>query len=288
MKTKICSLAIIVIAVLSFTSCEKITGEGPVVTQELDIDYFTGVSNNTSHTVNINYGDALKVTAKGEANIIDRIETFIDNGVWNFELENGNYKNYSLSIEITMPEINYAQMNGSGKIEVSDMLATDVTEELTLKHNGSGRLNVSNMEGYAAIYCKGQGSGSITLSDITMDGSELKLENSGSGNIKISNSTLIAYQLYAKSEGSGEITIKSSDDSFFNLADVNSSGSGSIDIVSAVVSKWSSTQNGSGSVKAHIKDELSVTINGSGSFKYKGSPTILKQEENGSGSVGRL
>lgn len=288
MNTHFKLLIVLAFVVLTFSSCKRVEGEGTVVTEELSIDYFTGVSNNTSHSVIIKYGEELKVIAIGESNIIERVKTYVDDDVWSFELESGNYTNYSLSIEITMPEIDFIELKGSGKIEVSDIAATEEADDLTIINKGSGQIYANSMSAYEELDCEAYGSGSVELSDINYQGEELSLENSGSGNISIANSTIIAEELEAKNSGSGSIKITSSDASIFQEAEVVSNGSGDIEFLECITHKWSSTQNGSGAVKAYVMDELSIVINGSGSFTYKGSPTITKQEVTGSGEVNQL
>lgn len=123
MKTK---LIIFMLIALSFSKCNVIDGEGPVVSQTIDIEHFTEIETLCPFDVYINYGAELSVVAEGQMNIIDRLKTSVKNNKWTIELKDAQYTNFTLNLYITLPYFTTITNSGSGQIFISDFRKDDI------------------------------------------------------------------------------------------------------------------------------------------------------------------
>ena len=96
----------------------------------------------------ISYGPEQKVEVSGHSNIISRIKTEVHNGIWDMELENGNYGRYELTYYITLPTIEKITYSGSGNIRVDSPMEADY---LDLSLMGSCSFNGFSL---SADYCQ--------------------------------------------------------------------------------------------------------------------------------------
>ena len=214
---------VILLAIILMTSCQDrgnnglfncIEGDGDVVTQELLINEFTSVKSRGSSQVYITQGNEIKVEVEGQQNIIDNIETDIQNGVWEIEFDECQRNFTDLKIYITMPVIESLEVSGSG-----DMFGQDVflVENVNLKVDGSGSIDVA-VDGATDVDARISGSGKIKLAGTT---NYIGAKISGSGDLK-------AYDLEAKIgnikiSGSGDVEVSVSDE-----LDVKIEGSGDV------------------------------------------------------------
>ncbi|MCC9135001.1 head GIN domain-containing protein [Pontibacter silvestris] len=233
MKLLNLSLASVVSGML-FTSCNFgincVQGEGDVVTRNLNLDTFTGVSVSGSTEVYIQRGNEQRVELEGQANILDLLETEIDNDeVFQVGFNGCVSDHKTVKVYITMPELEYAAVSGSGLVELQDSFRAD---DFKARVSGSGeivaRIAANN------ISARTSGSGSILLAGIT---NELELGLSGSGKVR-------AYDLQT------------------NAAEVDISGSGSAEV--AVEEDLEVEISGSGKVYYKGEPDIISDVSGSG------------------------
>lgn len=211
-----------------FWDCES--GDGPIVEEVLSISEFTGVDLKCAADVYITQGPDFEVLAIGEQNIIDELETDVRNDVWDIEFDHC-VKNYDLDIYITMPEIDYLEISGSGEIVGETFFET---QDITLRISGSGEMCL----GLIAEEIDGRISGS---GDVELEGEaeELDFKISGSGDLGAFQ--LIVEEADISIPGSGDaavhvleflkVRISGSGDVFFKgfpELDVDISGSGDV------------------------------------------------------------
>jgi len=139
MKTKKLTFVAMLIASFLLTSCsdtfDHITGEGPIVTQTLQVDPFNAIEMLGIADVYISYGTEQSVRVEGQENIISRIKTKVVNGTWYIELENHNYGNYDLTYYLQVPKIDGIVSNGTGDVIISDSMQL---EDITINLLGTG------------------------------------------------------------------------------------------------------------------------------------------------------
>ncbi len=194
-----------------------VKGSGPVVEQELDIAPFTGINFNISGNVILRPGNRQEVVVKAQKNIINLIKTDVKNGIWRIDVQK-NVKSYNeLTIYITVPEIDYVELGGSGNISCNgqfpkvDRLRVDISGsgniDMDIKANhlkthlsGSGNINMTGSCNYQDIHISGSGN----ISNYKFQAQESDVHVSGSGRCEL----YVTDQLNAKISGSGDVYYK--------------------------------------------------------------------------------
>ena len=231
-------LSVVVVLLASvlfiFPSCEKVVGEGPLVTQTRTVGNFTGVSSEMSGTVNFAIAPEYKVEITAQQNILDVLNTNVVNGVLHIDFKNSvRVKQHEdLLINITAPYADYFRLSGSGNMNVQGDLSAN---SLKLTISGSGNIAVGN----AVI------------------GDKIDAEVSGSGNISVANGSAVNEDVDISGSGKVEMAGVSAQN-----AVTRTSGSG--DVKLALSTNLDAHISGSGSVYYHGNPIISTHISGSG------------------------
>lgn len=211
-----------------FGDCTK--GDGPVVEQVITLSDFKGIDVKSSVDVFITQGAEFEVIAKGEQNIIDLLETDVKNDEWEIEFDEC-VKDFKLELFITMPEIEYLGISGSGSITGDNFFEVD---DITLRISGSGDICLglfadiidARISGSGEIDLEGEAdemdfriSGSGDLSAFPMEVKEVDLSISGSGDASVFATEF----LKVKISGSGDVFYKGEPE-----LDLDISGSGDV------------------------------------------------------------
>ena len=142
--------SVILLTMILMTSCQDrgnnglfncIEGEGDVVTQELLINEFTSVRSRGTSQVYITQGIDFKVEVEGQQNIIDNIETDIQDGEWEIEFDECQKNFTDLKIYITMPVIKSLEVSGSGDMYGQDAFIVDDNHSVRKKKERKIREN---------------------------------------------------------------------------------------------------------------------------------------------------
>lgn len=254
MKKNLLSICLLLSTSLAFTACAQIKGEGPIVTKTLNVKDFDGVSLEGSFNVEVNEG-AKSVVAKGHGNIIDLLETDVDNGVLKLELEKGNYRDYELTV----------------------MVSTETLEKL--KVAGSGDMKVGSFSGLNNLDVAVAGSGNLTSTGVLKMSGHCETSVAGSGDIDVE---IEAKELEVSIAGSGDVKVSGSAEE----QEISIAGSGDYSGSKLSSKKAEVSISGSGDVKIDVQNELEVSIAGSGDVTYSGSPKV-DSSVMGSGDVRR-
>ncbi|RYZ48541.1 MAG: DUF2807 domain-containing protein [Sphingobacteriales bacterium] len=230
---KISLALLLVLSIISFSSCRKVVGEGPAVTENRSTPDFTGIEMGLPGDMYYTPGNNFKVEITAQRNIVDIIETYVSDNVLKVKIKNSvNIKSHEpVIVKITAPDVNWLGVNGSGNIKVLEPFAPATT---TLSVNGSGNM---------------------TLSKLTAD--ELHAKISGSGNIQVYNGNAARETLSISGSGlldlAGLTAVQAS---------TSTSGSGTIRV--NVVSNLDCKISGSGVVMYKGNPKVSSNISGSG------------------------
>lgn len=208
---------------LTITSCSSdglcIVPEGNIITKEVSISDFNGIRAFGSDNIIITQGEVQKIEVTGHANIIDRLKTGVNNGIWEVKLENGCYKgNTGLTINIVIPLINLIGLEGSGNVIVNDLIDQ---EDLSYELTGSGNVEFHKNHGTKRLFIKIEGSGNVKALDDFVDLEYLEIDISGSGNYD--GFPNITDECNISIEGSGNCNVN-----VRNELDVVISGSGDV------------------------------------------------------------
>lgn len=211
-----------------FWDCEK--GEGPEVEVTLDMPEFTGVKLEGDTKVFITQGNDFEVVAKGEGNIIDLLELDVQNDTWEIEFDRC-VRNYDLEIFITMPEIKYLSVSGSGEIRGENFFTT---QDVVLRISGSGDIclgliaeNIDGkISGSGKMELEGESenlnfgiSGSGDLHSFDLETQKADINISGSGNASVNVLEILDVRI----SGSGNVYFKGNP-----VVNANISGSGDV------------------------------------------------------------
>ncbi|WP_242928701.1 head GIN domain-containing protein [Pontibacter vulgaris] len=200
-----------------FISCDEngpcIRGEGDVETRELQLDEFNGVYVNGSTKVYIERGAQQHVEVKGQPNILDELETEVSDGVWRIETDRCLRRHKTIEVYITIPELRYAEVNGSGSLVTED---TFEVQEFQARVSGSGDITarfdaskgISRISGSGNIRLNGNAalhnvsiSGSGNLRAFGLDTRTTTVDISGSGEAEVTATET----LDATISGSGKV-----------------------------------------------------------------------------------
>ena len=195
----------------NFLSCER--GQGPTVTRVLELPDFTGVDLKISGNIVIKQGPEQYVEVEGQENIIDLLKLNVSNHTWDIRFDECVRNHEDLTFYITLPEINYLSISGSGKIYGDNLFEGN---DMNLRISGSGDMDLAL--DYTKVDAVISGSGDIKLEgdcqdfDLDINGSgdfhafEMKSEKgdvkiSGSGNAEV----YVTDNLDVRITGSGDV-----------------------------------------------------------------------------------
>jgi len=213
---KIIALLILISITISCNNNNCINGEGPITTKILELEDFQKMEIPTSSNIIISQGEIQEVKIIGHSNIINQLNTSVNNKNLYLDLESGCYSDFQLDIEITMPLLESISINGSSNVLINNF---ENQNSLELSIFGSGNVTLNEFEGITNLDVNISGSGSFEgNNDIsTLDNSTINVSGSGDYygyNIKSKN-------IIASVTGSGKAELYAID----NL-EVNITGSG--------------------------------------------------------------
>lgn len=227
------SIILLGLLVLTFTACEKVRGEGPIVTEHRNVSDFSGIDLRSEADLYYRAGPDYSVVVSGQQNVLDVLETYTSEGklVIRYRGDVRVRSHDRLHIQVTAPAVNRLKVRGSGEIMTS------------------GPLNPSRLD------MDVDGSGGIRVSELTAN--HLDAEVIGSGSVRVAGGT--ATEVETLVSGSGDI----------DLAEVQASEattvtSGSGDTRLRVTSRLKSTISGSGNVYYRGSPTIETHISGLG------------------------
>jgi len=213
---------------------KSVKGSGDIITVDRDVSMFDSVVLKGSPDVFIDVGPLLTVTVTADDNIVDLIITESKNGTLFVKIEKSVRTKKTPRIDITVPHLEKAKVNGSGDIYISNF----DTETMELNVNGSGDIKAEGN-------CK-----------------TLEAEVNGSGDIACKGSSKI---VFANVNGSGDIKLKQ-----FIADDVNAEVNGSGDINIFAKKSFDGFVSGSGDIRCYGDPEHKKNkVKGSGDIDYR-------------------
>ena len=216
MKT-LSKLFILAVLLTGFASCEKIVGEGPVITENRATGNFSSVASAISAHVYYKQDPDYKVEVAAQQNILNVLETHIVGNELVIKFRNdvrvGSHER--ITVHVSSPTISGLRLSGSGNIIASDSISSD---NMNLTISGSGSISLHSLKA-TSLDANISGSGDISVLSGQLHTGKFRI--SGSGNINAIN--VPAYSVNTTTSGSGKISVNVSHD-----LDVTISGSGSV------------------------------------------------------------
>lgn len=178
-------------------SCRKesVRGSGSTITVSRTVPAFSGVRLEGEGKATIVRGTQQKVEVKGYENLVPIYETIVSNGVLVLKFKNDyTIRNSNMEVSITVDDLSYASINGSGEMAISNFDGNAIEAEI----NGSGELFSTNNR-YIISRLIINGSGYIHGREIVANRATARI--SGSGKIDLTCTDKIE----ATIQGSGNI-----------------------------------------------------------------------------------
>ena len=194
-----------------------VTGEGPVVKQEISLAAFDGVDLGFDGNVIMTPGSVQKVVIEGQQNIIDLIKRDVKDGTWKIDFSKSVRESKGVTVYITVPTVKRVALTGSGSItskgRFSDLNKLDVAlsgsgdivfdaeaSDMKLQISGSGDIEVMGTTNTLDVAISG--SGDVTAS--SLKASKCRIQISGSGDAEV----LVNGDLETSISGSGDVMYK--------------------------------------------------------------------------------
>lgn len=211
------SILFISLIALVSTSCKKVYGDGPMVTETREVNNFSGADLRCSGEVIYRQGNEYKVVVTAQQNILNILQTYTSNNrlVIRFKDDVKVRSHDPIRVEVTAPTASGFRISGNGSIRTEGLLTSS---RMDLEVSGSGNINISQ---FKVDYIDATISGSGNMSVIEGSANEVNTRISGSGNIDFLNVPVA--KATTETSGSGDTYVNVSQ----NL-DVKISGSGSV------------------------------------------------------------
>jgi hypothetical protein len=205
-------------ALLNFSSCEKVVGEGPLQTELRTVTGFSGVSASISGKINYKIEPVYKVEIIAQRNVLDVIQTSILGGHLLVKVKDGVRikSNEDIVVNISAPSANYLHLSGSGSMEVTGNLQET---GLDMHISGSGSITIAQAAIANKLDADISGSGSMHIQAGTAADEDVRISGSG----KFIADGVTADRVQAKISGSGDIQVKA-----MQTINATISGSGSV------------------------------------------------------------
>lgn len=207
-----------------------VSGEGPIVKQEINLSSFDGFDLGFDGNVIVTPGSVQKVVIEGQQNIIDLIKRDVKDGMWRIGFSKSVKDAKEVTVYITIPTVTRVALTGSGSIKS------------TSRFSGLNKLDVAM-----------SGSGDIAFDAAAND---INLHLSGSGDIEVMGTT---NTLDIAISGSGDVSAASLKAS---KCQIHISGSGDADV--QVYGDLETSISGSGDVRYKGDANVTARISGSG------------------------
>ena len=198
------SVVLVGMVLLFSSSCTKdrITGAGPVISEERSSKNFTKISIAGSTDVTVSKGQNFSVMVKGYSNLLPYFETNVINGTLEMGFkEHVNVRHDNTEVFVTLPVLNSLSVAGSGDIISTGNFQENNQFETIIAGSGSITLEKgSSTHFYSSIL----GSGDVNAYGFIAE--KVNIEVAGSGDTKITATDKLKVQI----TGSGNVFYKGS------------------------------------------------------------------------------
>ena len=211
------NLFILSIILLFATACEKVIGDGPVMTERRNLSNYNGVDLRCAAEVSFEQAPEFKLEVSAQQNILDIMITELQNNKLVIRFKNDvRVKSHGpITVKVTGPDLNSLRISGSGNIQAVSSINT---QQMELDVSGSGNIRLGELNA-TSVDANISGSGNIGINSGAVERERLKI--SGSGNINLAG--MQSKNVSTNTSGSGEMRVYA-----FESLTVSISGSGSV------------------------------------------------------------
>lgn len=217
MKKNLLAIMGAILVGLVFSSCTKVKGEGPVLSEIRTAPRFQRIRLAMSATVFVQQDRVFKVELRGQKNILDIVNTSVSGSELKIDFDYNKRigQHEKVEVLISCPNIEALSVSGSGSIMMNNKCSSS-NLDLSVSGSGSIRLVALNTN---VLNTKISGSGDIVLQSGWA--TTHSVEISGSGTLKATE--LESDYTTARISGSGDAKVNVS-----KMLEVRISGSGSV------------------------------------------------------------
>lgn len=187
-----------------------------MVKKSLQLKPFSEIVLQDNIKVYLSQGESQLIEVRGQENIIALLNTGISGNTWEIELDKCISTQEALEIHISLPSLEYIELNGSGSIKSKNSFKGELmsifldgsgdmhldlqVKELETELNGSGDLQLMGSTKKHDI--KLDGSGDIIADNLISDVVNIKVN--GSGDVRVN----VSYEIDVDVNGSGDVYYK--------------------------------------------------------------------------------
>ncbi|MEY2949817.1 MAG: hypothetical protein RLZZ248_1018 [Bacteroidota bacterium] len=233
------SVSLLLVLVFNF-SCtaaaqwpSQIKGEGPLIRKTLELQDINAFSLMISGNVYLMQGSSQLVEVEGQANIIDVLNTEVDNQLWKIKFEERVRNISQFNIYITVPDLEEITVSGSGDVKGRGNFKASGNLDIIISGSGNVEMDLQ----CANLRSRVSGSGDIELSG-NCDEADISISGSGS----IGGNDFNSKDASVLISGSGDVNLNVE-----SYLDVSISGSG--DVTYGGQPKVKSRISGSGGIE---------------------------------------
>lgn len=181
------------------TSCTKdrLEANGDKITELRTPGTFDGVSGSGSNRVYITHGTDFHVELRGSSNLIGSFETKVRGTTLELGYKNASVSDDDIEVYITMPELEFLALAGSGEIRVRGNFPAQ--DKFNLRISGSGDVYLHDELQVENADVDLSGSGKAELENLLAENADIDI--SGSGDVKLS----VSAHLRSRISGSGQV-----------------------------------------------------------------------------------
>jgi hypothetical protein len=186
-----------------FSCCDDypcIKGAGPVESRELFLPPINSFSYNGSGNVFVQKGEEQRITVEAQGNILDLLEIDVHGGHWDIDFDKCIKNMSEMKIYITLPEVEYVALSGSGRIE--GFTENEIFDEFAVSLSGSGQIELdafaptirADLTGSGRIILNGEagheiirisGSGKYRGYDMEVNSADINISGSGDAEVSV-------------------------------------------------------------------------------------------------------
>ncbi len=200
---KLILIAVICLGTLNTASAQrsKIKGSGDIKTETREVKDFTGVSTSTSIDIFLSQGNKFEVVVEAEDNLLDYIETNVEDGVLIVRFSRGIniISSERKVVHVTMKDVDYIKASSAGDVIGKTPIKA---ENLKIRTSSAGDVKLE-------VYAKNLDLSTSSSGDITLSGEAdyLEASTSSAGDIKAFELTVKEADINASSAGDVKITV---------------------------------------------------------------------------------
>ncbi len=201
-KQNMKNILAIVILIGAFTSCEYKSGSGDIVKRTRSLQPFKRVSASGGVTVEIVQGNTQQVVVEADDNIMEDVETIVDNGQLRISMEDGiNYSDMHVKVFITTQELT----------EISGSASADITVVNVLQSSSKIELEASSGSSIKALVDAPQATAEASSgAEIDVTGKTKTLKVKASSGASVDAFELLSEDTYADASSGGTVNTHAS------------------------------------------------------------------------------